>query len=133
MELKYKNIFIFLSIFFSYVTPFLIVLTAVFGYYYLMSLFIIKLLVWVYVVYKLVINDLVFQGKGVLIMFFGTRIIGSQKFKDMISKASAIKWIVTMWEPIDEIENFSLNINKEIIEPDGQINVKVWKREKVNV
>ncbi len=74
-----------------------------------------------------------YDDRGVLVMFFGTQIINTQKFKDMISKATSIKWIVCMWElPKDkEIENFKLIAEKTIRDTDGNINIQVWKREKV--
>ena len=74
-----------------------------------------------------------YDDRGVLVMFFGNQIIEIQRFKDMIKKATAIKWILNVWEHVFEIENFSLFIEKRIQESDGDIEVQVWKREKVNV
>ena len=74
-----------------------------------------------------------YDDRGVLVMFFGSQIIDKQKFKDMISKADSIKWILTIMDHVQEIENFSLFAEKIIKEPDGEIRVQLWKREKVNV
>jgi len=76
-----------------------------------------------------------YDDKGILIMFFASQIVHTQKFKDMIKKASAIKWILTMMEAIGErdIDNFSVVVNKVITQPDGEVNVRVYKRDKVYV
>lgn len=72
-----------------------------------------------------------YDDKGVLVMFFGNQITRKQRFKDMIEKASSIKWILCVWETVEEIENFSLFNQKRIREPDGDINVQILKRDKV--
>ena len=77
-------------------------------------------------------NTTTYDDRGVLIIFFGNIITETQIFKDMISKSPSIKLIITIWEYVFEIENFSF-IEKRIQEPDGDIGFQVWKREKVNV
>ncbi len=78
-----------------------------------------------------------YSDKGILITFFGNKIFPTQKFKDMISKATAIKWIISMWEvperEKDYPENFSLVKKYKTPDNDGHIRVKVFKRDKVNV
>lgn len=74
-----------------------------------------------------------YDDRGVLIMFFGNQITRTQIFKDMISKAASIKWILSMWEISYEIENFSLFSTKVIRDTDGETNLNVFKREKVNL
>ena len=75
----------------------------------------------------------IYNDRGILVMFFGHSLVHRQKFKDMIEKAGAIKWILCMWDVPEEIENFSLFARKFVRDTDGEIAVNIFKRDKVNV
>lgn len=73
-----------------------------------------------------------YDDRGVLIMFFSKQIVDRQIFKDMIEKATSIKWIITIWDNSNNpLENFSLFAERTIRELDGEIPIQIWKRDKV--
>lgn len=74
-----------------------------------------------------------YDNRGILVMFWGNQLVEKQKFKDMIAKATTIKWILCIWAVPHEIENFSLFVEKQINETDGGITIQVFKRDRVFV